>query len=426
MIRVKIPALPLKSDFCVDDNDIQRTEKINENIRKEEQIYRKNNTNISHILAYIIICILSGLLIRKYNYQMNDATLIFFSCIVGLFLIFPIGLLISDLLQNIGKEIEPNRMPQKDNEYTRSYAYIKARSKYEEEINRIKVMFPLIEECNFDLKKYNDYWVNYFRQQLDIMIRNKRRETLRKITICGDKYFSNLDLIGCKKVCQIGNNLYTAERMQSIVLVTYLKLIYRNDLDEFITILRKRNNVKGIIITEENWHKDSWFINLIQSNNIELIHINAFEEIVLREINQSNFTILPNHNSTPYNAIDIQYTDISGYKLYGGGRNYIGFSLQLVTEVYINKKEIHEKVKMAPKQEGMYGIIKYHKQNSTPIYGLVFFRKSGEIHYFMRYFCAAINNKTKEISNIVTGNQRMRYDCGEYWYQHWSAYCWED
>ena len=264
MIRVKIPALPLKSDFCVDDNDIQRTEKINENIRKEEQIYRKNNTNISHILAYIIICILSGLLIRKYNYQMNDATLIFFSCIVGLFLIFPIGLLISDLLQNIGKEIEPNRMPQKDNEYTRSYAYIKARSKYEEEINRIKVMFPLIEECNFDLKKYNDYWVNYFRQQLDIMIRNKRRETLRKITICGDKYFSNLDLIGCKKVCQIGNNLYTAERMQSIVLVTYLKLIYRNDLDEFITILRKRNNVKGIIITEENWHKDSWFINLIQ------------------------------------------------------------------------------------------------------------------------------------------------------------------
>lgn len=104
MIHVKIPAPPLKSDFCVDDNDIQRTEKINENIRKEERIYRENNTNISYILVYIIICILSGLLIQKYNYQMNDATLIFFSCIVGLFLMFPIGLLISNLLQNIEKK----------------------------------------------------------------------------------------------------------------------------------------------------------------------------------------------------------------------------------------------------------------------------------------------------------------------------------
>lgn len=44
----------------------------------------------------------------------------------------------------------------------------------------------------------------------------------------------------------------------------------------------------------------------------------------------------------------------------------------------------------------------------------------------MRYFCAAIDNETKEIANIVTGHQRMRYDCGDYWYDNWSRYCWED
>lgn len=44
------------------------------------------------------------------------------------------------------------------------------------------------------------------------------------------------------------------------------------------------------------------------------------------------------------------------------------------------------------------------------------FFNSGEIHYLMRYFCAAIDNETKQIANIVKGTQRMRYDCGDYWY----------
>lgn len=425
MIYIKIPTPPQKSDFGIDDDNIKRAEKINENIKEKHQNYDKNNANISYVLAYIIVCIITGWLIRKYNYQMSDMALIFISCIVGLLIMAPIGFFISYLLQNIGKEIEPNRIPKKDNEYSRSNAYIQAKSKYENEIARIKRTYPLIDECNFDLQKYNDYWINYFKQQINIMIRNKRRETLRKITICGDKYFDNLDLIGCKNVHRIDSNLYTAERMQNAVLITYLKLIQRSELDEFILALQNRNNIKGIIITEENWHKDSWFIPLIQSNNIELIHVNSFEEVVTREINRSNFIIQPNDNNTPYPCIDIQYTDICGYKLYGGGRNYVGFYLQLITEVFTSKKEIFEKIKNIPKQKGTYGIIKCHKY-STPIYGLVFFKQSGEIHYFMRYFCAAIDNETKRIANIVTGSQRMRYDCGDYWYQNWSEYCWED
>ena len=255
------------------------------------------------------------------------------------------------------------------------------------------------------------------------MIRNNRSITLSKIAVGGDKFFNNLDLIECKNVCKIKFNLYSAERMQDTVLITYIKLIQRTELDEFILALQNKSVTKGIIITEEHWHKDSWFLPLIKSNNIELIHINSFEEIINREICKANFTIQPNQNSTPFNAIDIPYTDIGGYKLYSCDRNYIGFTLQLVTEVFMSKKEIFDKIKATPKSKGTYGIIKYSKHT---FYGLVFFKNSGEIHYFMRYFCAAINNETKMIANIVTGTQRMRYDCGDYWYDGWSNYCRED
>lgn len=354
---------------------------------------------------------------------MSEAGLFFISCSIGLFAMLPIGSFIGYLLQRIGKELEPNRIPQNNEEYIRSNEYIQAKNKYDNEIEKIKNKYPKIEECNFNLQKYNAYWVDFFKQQVYIMIRNRRRDTLRKITICGDKYFDNLDLIGCKNIRKIDYNLYSAERMQSIVLITYIKNIQLEELNNFIMTLQNKNDIKGIIITEENWHKESWFISLIKSNNIELIHINAFENIVLREINKANFTIPPNHNNTPFNAIDIPFTDIGGYKLHSSVRNYIGFHLQLITEVFISKKEIFDKIKTAPKSKGTYGIIKYHKYS---IYGLVFFKKPGEIHYFMPYFCAAIDNETKKIAKIVKGTQRMRYDCGDFWYDGWSDYCWED
>ena len=98
----------------------------------------------------------------------------------------------------------------------------------------------------------------------------------------------------------------------------------------------------------------------------------------------------------------------------------------MITEVFISKKEIFDKIKTTPKSKGTYGIIKYQQQSTLPIYGLVFFKNSGEISYFMQYFCAAIDNTTKKIAKIVSGTQRMRYDCGDYCYDSWSDYCWED
>lgn len=426
MIHIKIPICPKESDYCIDNVQVQKAREINENIRNKERAYDENNANIAYILSYIIICVIISCLIRGYKPNMSEVGLFLISCIIGLFAMFPIGSLISYLLQRIGKELEPNRIPQNDEEYNRSNEYFQAKNKYDNEINKIISKYPKIEECNFNLQKYNAYWVDFFKQQVYIMIRNRRRDTLRKITICGDKYFNNLDLIGCENIYKIDYNLYSAERMQNIVLVTYIKYIQPEELNKFIMTLQNRNCIKGIIITEENWHEKSWFISLIKSNNIELIHVNAFENVVLREINKANFTILPNQNSTPFNAIDIPFTDIGGYKLYSYVRNYIGFHLQLITEVFISKKEIFEKIKTTPKSKGTYGIIKYHQQTSLSIYGLVFFKESGEIHYFMPYFCAAINNETKQIANIVKGTQRMRYDCGDYWYDGWSDYCWED
>lgn len=426
MIYIKIPICPKKSDYSIDNVQVQKTRRINEDIRNKERTYDKNNANIAYVLSYVIVCVIIGCIIRGYKPNINEAGLFLISCIIGLFAMLPIGCFIGYLLQRIGKELEPSRILKNDENYNRSNEYIKAKNKHDNEIKKIKTKFPKIEECDFNLQKYNAYWIDFFEQQIHIMIRNKRRDTLRKITICGDKYFSNLDLIGCKNVHKIDYNLYSAERMQSAVLITYIKKMEKSELDEFIVKLQNKNGIKGIIITEENWHKESWFISLIKSNNIELIHIYSFEDVVLKEINKANFTILPYQNSTPFNVIDIPFTDIGGYKLYGSGRNYIGFLLQLVTEVFISKKEIFDKIKTTPKSQGTYGIIRYSKQYSQSIYGLVFFRNSGEIHYFMPYFCAAIDNETKKIANIVTGNQRMRYDCGDYWYQNWSDYCWED
>lgn len=418
--------MPQESDYKINENDVKRAEKINEDIKNKSYNYSQNNSTVSYVLAYIVICICLGCLIRNYNSYMSDGGLLFISCIGGLFVIFTIGYPLSYFFENIGKEIEPNRVPKKDSEYNRSNAYIIAKNKYDSEMANIKKIYPKIEECDFDLQKYNTYWIDYFRQQMNIMIRNRRLNTLRKITICGDKYFKNLDLIGCEDVRQIRYNLYTAKRKNRNVFITYLSRIQRSDLDDFIKLLKSKNDVKGIIITEESWHEESWFLNLIHANDIELINTNAFEQVVLREINKSNFSIQPNLNSTPFNFIDFQFTDISGYKLYGGGFNYIGFSFQLVTEVFTSKKEIFEKIKNTPKQKGTYGIIRYQEQHSKTIYGLAFFRNSGEIHYFMRYFCAAIDNETKKIANIVTGSSRMRTDCGDYWYQNWSEFCWDD
>lgn len=59
MIYIKIPTPPQKSDFGIDDDNIKRAEKINENIKEKHQNYDKNNANISYVLAYIIVCIIT-------------------------------------------------------------------------------------------------------------------------------------------------------------------------------------------------------------------------------------------------------------------------------------------------------------------------------------------------------------------------------
>ncbi|MBR4042541.1 MAG: hypothetical protein IKJ09_09605 [Bacteroidaceae bacterium] len=423
MIDIKIPTSPQKSDFIVNNCDIKRAEEINEKISADKRRYEKNNSSISFVLAFVIFSIISGLVIGKYNPELNDTSHIILSSILGLLFMFPFGGMLSILLQNIGHEIEPNRAPKNDSRYTRANEYAQALEKYNKEIASIKACYPGIEDCEFDCQKYNDFLISYFKNLLDRMILNKRVETLRRIIYNEEKYFDNLDLIACKNIQRINYNLYNAERMQKSVLITYMKRLERDKLDEFIIELKKKNNIKGIIITEEHWHKDTWYFNFIEKNEIELVHINAFEKIVTREIEKSGFTIHPNDNSTPFNSIDIQYTDIGGYKLYSRERNYIGFSFQLVTEVFNSKKEIYEKIKNIPRQKGIYGIIKYMNK---PIYGLVFFREGGEIHYFMRCFCAAIDNETKEISNIVNDHRRMRTDCGPYWYSGWSTLCYED
>lgn len=423
MIDIKIPTPPKKYDFIVEDCDIKRAKKINEKIHVDKYKYEKNNSRISFAFAFLILSIISGLVIERYKPQLDDTALVVLSCVCGILLMSPFGSLLSLLLQNIGNEIEPNRTPKNDSRYNRANKYTQELEKYNREIAVIKVKYPGLEECDFDCKKYNVFLISYFKDLLYRMISNKRLETLSKITYCGDKYFYNLDLIACKKIQCINYNLYIAERMQQSVLITYMKWIEREELEKLHIECKKRGNIKGIVITEENWHKKSWFLDFVQKNEIELIHIKAFEKIINREIEKSSFTIEPNNNSTPFNSIDIQYTNVGGYKIYSRERNFIGFSFQFVTEVFNSKKEIHEKIKRIPRQKGIYGIIKYMNKH---IYGLVFFREGGEIHYFMSYFCAAINNETKEISDIVNDHRKMRTDCGTYWYSGWSSYCSED
>lgn len=47
MIYIKIPICPKESDYCIDNAQVQKARRINENIRNKERTYDKNNVNIT-------------------------------------------------------------------------------------------------------------------------------------------------------------------------------------------------------------------------------------------------------------------------------------------------------------------------------------------------------------------------------------------
>lgn len=99
MIHVNIPQMPQESDYKINENDVKRAEKINEDIKNKSYNYSQNNSTVSYVLAYIVICICLGCLIRNYNSHMSDGGLLFISCIGGLFVIFTIGYPLSYFLK---------------------------------------------------------------------------------------------------------------------------------------------------------------------------------------------------------------------------------------------------------------------------------------------------------------------------------------
>lgn len=129
MIYVKIPKCPKKADFGISDVQVQNAKDINEKVKNKERTYDKKNNKIAYALSYIIICVIAGCIIGGSDSDISELGLVIVSCIIGLlsFVILPIGGFISDFLQGIGKELEPNRIPMNDDEYSRSHAYIQAK-----------------------------------------------------------------------------------------------------------------------------------------------------------------------------------------------------------------------------------------------------------------------------------------------------------
>ena len=58
-------------------------------------------------------------------------------------------------------------------------------------------------------------------------------------------------------------------------------------------------------------------------------------------------------------------------------------------------------------------------KDEKSVYGLVFFKMGGEIHYFMRYFTAAISDDRKQFSNIICDGVKF---CYKGWTSMYSEY----
>ncbi len=424
MINIKIPTPPNLSDFYTDEDAILNAEKVNEVNQKRSSVYAEKNTKISNVFAFVVLSIISGLIINSYKPSIDGFALIFLASSCGFLTMFPVGCILTTLFEDFGKEIEPNKRPNND-EYVRADAYIRAKNKYEYQMEAIKRDFPKIDNFEFDVKKYNDYLVQIFKQRLDRIICNERVSQLRKeIGIWGEIIFANLDLIGCKNIKKINYDLYSAELLNESVLVTYMKSIERGTLDEFIKIIQNNLGASGVIITDACWHDKEWYMGLIRSHNIRLYHIDAFEQIVVRNINRTFNTLSKNPDipeiSTPFEAIDFTYVND------GKRRLYSGFTFELVKEVFTSKKDIYEKIVNTPKEEGAYGILKYSEKQSKTIYGLVFFRDASIIDYYKNFLCAAVDNKTKKYSNIVYDYSYRGYErCRQYKFESWSD-CYEE
>lgn len=426
MINIKIPTKPKESDFSVIDR-IDKKENEYKTSDKNTKIKKEKNKFKYYALAYIILFFISCSIVSKINRDFNEGQVIMVSCFVSFLCLLLFNFIFIGSFDNQDKTANIKEESHLLNPYLQSV------NKYKNEIAYIKNNYPFIEKCDFDVQKYNDFWINHFENKLKLMISETRKDGIQKLIYHKNILLDNLDLIGYESVREIQMGLYSATQKEHLFLIQYFEVVEEKSLDYFISDLRRfressilNKDTKGIIITRRECSKNSWYFDKIKEEGIESIGISALEEVIPRYIKKKGFKISAVVCRTPFNAIIMEYTNVKRYNYYVRDCECVGFNFQFIKEVFTSKKEIFERIKAQPKQPGIYGILKYDNNKCKPIYGLVYFEESYHIYHFMKYFCAAIDNETKDIADIVTGIHRMRYDVGDYWYNYWSSYCSEE
>ena len=424
MIFIQIPKKPQMSDFNTDEASVYRAQSTNNNISKQHKEYSQNNQSASYIIGFLIFFILIFSLVKSLKPDIPIIGSIFIAGLGGTLILAPLAYFLCLLVENTGKAIEPSRTPKNDKSYDNANRYIKTKKLYDSKIEYLSRHYYGLSECQFNITTYNKYWIEQFNQRIKTIIHNKRIESLWHITIDGNIFLTNLDLVGCSSSQRISQSLYEGEYEGGKRLITYIcSLDSPSTLDWFIKQINQRDLFGGLIITQENAHTQSWFNDILKKNNIKLLHIKNFEKIIDRIALNENFEPREIMTKCPLTSVEITYIALWGNTYSGQRLRPSGFKFQLIEEAFTSKKDIFDKIKSLPKTDGMYGIIQCKMNNTFPIYGVMYFQQNGEISSFLRYFHAVINDKTKEISKIVRGYQRMRFDCGEYWYKGWRDSC---
>ena len=422
MITFQVPKKPSMANYNITNSDIDDVVRLKENFKSKERNFNNKNDKVSYWIGFIVLTIIGGALFTSIEPDVNPIAIIVFALIVGVLGMIPIGIIISIIAKNIGDNFAPVYHVEEER-LNNAEKYLKALKDYNNQIEALKRRYPRIEEVNFNEVEYNKLMSNYFYGRMKEMVKNTHVDTLRKLYDLKTKCLSNLHILGLKDIERLKQStfLYKGIYDNKVYLVCYERRITPEVIK---TITQDSSLIQHdyiLFITEEYWRKDAWYYPTMLKNKILPIKIDAFERLAHLEAQKDGFSITYNSNNTPLEHWDIDYIDYTR-SVYGGSK-YRGFTIQVIKEVFSTKKEVCELILKLPTSKGTYGIIQYPttSKDAKSVYGLAFFKMGGEIHYFMRYFTAAISDDRKEYSNIVNDHRKMRNDCGEYWYSGWSS-----
>lgn len=421
MITFQVPQKPNIADYNITNSDIDDVLHLKKDFKTRERNFNNGNEKASNWIGFIILCIIGGALFASVEPDANPIAVIVFALIIGVLGMIPIGVIISIVAKNIGDNFAPEYHI-KEERLRNAERYLEALKNYHDNIEALKRRYPRIEEAHFDEDEYNELISSYFYDRIKGMIKNTHTVTLRKLSNLKTKCLSNLTLLGLTDIEWLHHSIFShkGKYNNKIYLVCYERNITREIIKSIIQDASFIQHDYIVFITEENWYKESWYYPIMVKNQIIPIKIDAFERLAHLEAQKDGFAITYNCNNTPLAHWDIDYID---YTRSVSGSKYRGFTIQFIKEVFSTKREIFELIKKMPVSKGTYGIIKYptNSKEAKSVYGLAFFKMGGEIHYFMRYFTAAISDSNKEYADIVCDHRRMRSDCGEYWYSRWTS-----